>query len=408
MNNQPNIETNIAKNIPTIDYTTCIDTIKKLYGDNNYHVASIIFNRNLLSSITDGALNTSSVYSLIFDTEKNIYSSDECKKLNVYFPDPAVNDILNDNIKSLKSLNVNYYNQSDSFYNDRCVQFSNDEKQIDVTLNERRLEYMSHLSISCINYSPDSFRNISDCSFTGLSYEGYVVCTCEGQLGEITIVPSEPKPMKKMEIINIEVISCPVFKKTYTHPKINIGIIYTITTILPLLFLSILFIRFFNDKYLISGHKTLLHYYDSVTYIQNLSFSDLEKCKQNSNENEVSKGSCNVLETEKDKINNITIFSFNKKQNPATSANKLRDYFKFSPQEKITKDHRSFLKYFWDQLVNTHVFLLMIYKKSLLTSPIIRLYLLVFYVDTVFLLNIMCYTDDQIENRNRNYEMVIA
>ena len=96
MNNQPNIETNIAKNIPTVDYTTCIDTFKKIYGDNNYHVASINFNRNLLSSITDGALNTSSVYSLIYDTEKNIYSSDECKKLNVYFPDPAVNDILND------------------------------------------------------------------------------------------------------------------------------------------------------------------------------------------------------------------------------------------------------------------------------------------------------------------------
>jgi hypothetical protein len=397
----------ISNNIPGIDFSPCLETLRKKYGgDKDFYAATVNFDGNLLSQITNTTLNSSSIYGSIYDSTKTIYGLEDCEKLEISFPDPVIHSISEDNLNKIKSLNVNYYNQSDPFYNDRCLDFSDETKEIDITIEQRRRSYMSEKSISCFNYLPDSIYNTTDCSFVGLSSAGRVICSCIGQYAEFSISEFTSRPLKGIYQINLDVMGCPLRGLELKYPFKNAGIIYTLTFIFLFFSLVIVFCFCYNDNYLVKNHHSTLKYNDSITNGKEFNSSDLEQSKPNSSINENSRAGFNIMETEKDKINNVIVFNTDFKRQVSNQKLMLRDYYRLSFNDRLTKDDRSFLKYFWDQLSNNHILILTFYKKSLLTSPVIRVVIFSFYVNALFIINAMCYTDDLIEMRSHHSQEV--
>ena len=398
----------ISNNLPGIDFSPCLETLRKKYGtDKDFFAATINFDGNLLSQITNRTLNNSSIYGSIYDSTKIIYGIEECEKLEISFPDPAIHSINENNLNMLKSLRVNYYNQSEPFYNDRCVDFSDESREIDITLDQRRRDYMSEKSIACINYLPDSIYNKTGCSFVGFSAEGRLICSCLGYYGdEFSITQFNSRPMKDIYKINLDVIGCPLNGWELRHPFKNAGIVYTLSFIFLFFSLIIIFCFSYNDNYLIKNHQSTLKYNDCIKTENELHLSDLEKSKQNSSANENTRNGFNIMETEKDKINNVIVYNTDLKRQVSDQKPMLRDYYSLSINDRLNKDDRSFIKYFWDQLTNNHLLILTFYKKSLLTSPVVRVVILSFYVNALFIFNAMCYTDDLIEKRSHHSQEV--
>ena len=400
----PSIFNSISINYPVIEFSACINSLKEKSGsNNNFLVGSLNFTSSLISIITQNSLKSTSVHGVIYDsTSSKFHSLNDCGEMNLYFPDPNYHSITEYNLTLLKSKSVNHYDQSDPFYNNRCVQFYDETRKVDITLNDRRKYYMSQVSLSCINYNPETLRKLTECSLVVVS-NGFIKCSCSGDLGEVSLAPIDPKPMKEINPINLDVMGCPVLWSYYKQPNLNAGMIFSIIFLGIFVILSILYIFFLNDRYLIKNHKSSLYHNDCITHSQNYGIPDLENI-QHAEWKYQDKAAPKIGESESNVVNAVKIIA----SDSINSNNKqtARDYLNLTNQDKLTKDKRSFLKYFWDQLTHNHIILLTFYKKSLLTSPKIRIVLFAFYIAIIFILNAMFYTDTYIEDRSFYNTMV--
>jgi hypothetical protein len=129
-----------------------------------------------------------------------------------------------------------------------------------------------------------------------------------------------------------------------------------------------------------------------------------QKLDQNNNDNNHIAGRAEVyMVKDEDYANTVGIGNTQENSNNRT----IRDYINYTFDQKLTIDSRSFIKYFWDNLASTHILLICFYKKSLLLPPWVRFNLFALYMNFLFLLNCMFYTDDYIDKRTDYYSEVI-
>ncbi len=86
---------------------------------------------------------------------------------------------------------------------------------------------MSKVSLSCINYNPEILIKLPECSLVGVSNR-FIEYSCSGSFSEVSLAPMDPKPMKDINPINLDVMGCPVLWKYFKQPNHNAGMISSI------------------------------------------------------------------------------------------------------------------------------------------------------------------------------------
>jgi hypothetical protein len=101
----------------------------------------------------------------------------------------------------------------------------------------------------------------------------------------------------------------------------------------------------------------------------------------------------------------------NKNDNPQAVFNYKKvtynDYLLLYPTELFDYDKRKFGKYFWDELVQYHSIIRIIFKRSLLEPSYVISLKVTFKINLIFALNAISLTDDMIENRANDPSRVI-
>ena len=159
----------IANNLPLLDFSACEQKIKEYYNipDN---ISIPVGKVNWDPSLT-GSNNIGDVSFIFYNpyTGDRINQTEICSKVGIKVKIPTNTTNINTTLYEIfKNQSINILDTSSSFYNSRCVPFSNDTSDSDVTLNDRRSLIYPNTSISCS----------SGCSFQGLDSNNYTICDC--------------------------------------------------------------------------------------------------------------------------------------------------------------------------------------------------------------------------------------
>ena len=405
--------------LPYFDYNNCVNQLKQHYSnDKTLLIGQINFNPAFISGLTLGNVNSYAVYGVVYDYENKIsLSITECKNLNVYLPDPFYHNITIENLSLLYSIGVNPYNRDDPFYNNRCYQFLDSIKGTDITVNDRRRSYMSKVTLNCLNFDSSTNENLIDCAFNGTTSDGYIICSCESDFSTLMLGrQSYITESTEKSGINLDVMKCPVLLTYYRQPSRNAGMIFGIIILGSVLLSLILVLLMFNSSKLIRLHYSSLYHHDCTSYGNDHQEIPIQKEKpvkinpieirHNNNDRIFENPNAKVIKDSSqqkgDKIKTVE----NQNNEIISEIYTIKDYFNFTKNDKLNRDKRSFFKYFWDQLSNTHVVFQLFFKKSLLISPLFRMLILALHIVLLFLLNAMFYTDNYIQARALNYSEV--
>lgn len=410
---------------PYANYTSCITEIN--YGvlpPKTYLIAQIIWAQSIISSLTLGKSNSTGIYSVIYDVESK--TKLQCESIDTYLPDPQYHNIKQTDLYELYSMNINPYDNSESFYNDRCYQYTDQILDYDITLNMRRKNLMSDATLSCLNLNTSSaFVDSQDCIFVGVTQEGYMNCLCGYEYSEV-FLGSLPFDYKQSDntVINLDILKCYQLISYYQQPYHNVGVYFSIVSFCVTFFISILLKFLDTDYQLIDKYTDDILYNDSKIDRKKISDTIVSHANQSKEDK-----SSDVMGLPENKVNdqpNVNNYvsvgtkpAFEQKvifeetprgeEEVIVSKEKvytIAEYLIFPLQERLTLDNRSFGKYLFDQLTNTHILFIFFYKKSVLISPVVRWFQLCNYFNLIFLLNAMLYTDYYIEARS-NYSYVV-
>jgi len=426
----------LEDNTPYLDYKSCIEDVDTNFDSKNrFLIGQIVWSPSIISPLTNGRFSSAGIYTVIYDPQTQTKFS--CKNLKVYLPDPIYHEIPLENIKSLTIKSVNPYNNTDTFYTNRCNQFINEVEGYDITLGMRRKSYLSDVTLSCLNYNPSKpFEGFQDCIFKGVTKDGYIECYCFEEMSELFIGKTEHEfPLNDETNINLDIVKCYDFRTNHKQPYNNTGIYFSIVSFSGVFLIWILVKFLYNHKYLIEKCTEEVLYNDARIDDNNHTFlfdgdkefgknkvMDVITLSENRNEkkqitatnnyieakNNLSQNKRNAFENpqlEEKKINNHPINTHD--SHDKSYSYSLHDYYYFTAQEKLTKDKRTFIKYFWDQLTNNHILFIFFFKKSVLISHSVRWFMLCVYCNLIFLFNAMLYTEDYIEERSLNSHEVI-
>lgn len=394
---------NTKSEATNIDLGECQEELLKQCEDEELFIATVDLR------VKDS--KTNKVEYRVFDSKRKEVSLKYCEGMKVEMYYALTNVSLTNARKMMESNSVDIYNPKDSFFNDVCVPYSLDK--VDVALSDRRTDIYENISICEEN-----------CEYNGIDFENERAnCTCPIKTVFNTTVAedfSEEIKRKNSFItdivpINIDVVKCYKEFFSFSSLKNNIGFWFSMSLIVVNCSLFGLFFKEFISwkkkigsmvtnqesapacacpskkgekgiKIKIKKKKT-----SSTTTTANLSTSKSSKAL--SAKTEKGRLSQDVIELENetnyDTLKKLELkFDFEKK-----------DVNNYPFDMACEKDKRNCLKMFWKILLEKHMLLRAIFKKSEFEIVSISLSVYVSYLGLYFTLNGLFYTNSLISER---------
>jgi hypothetical protein len=185
-----------------------IPTIKiDWYNNIDYNRTDIALDR--LSEISFQILNPYDKKPVNESVFQTICNNSE---LTFYVNSPGNNKQMSLNYEKFKQIDVDIYDPSDRFFNDKCFIYKNETNTMDVPLVTRKTDIFLGTSYICGQ----------NCTFNGTSIDNYVICKCPPTYHSKILV--EHKSFDDYSHTNIDILSC-VYKITIDS---NIGFIVLI------------------------------------------------------------------------------------------------------------------------------------------------------------------------------------
>jgi hypothetical protein len=159
----------IDNKLPLLDVSACEDSIRKYFGwsmETDIPISKINWDPKLVNynSLVDV---TYLFYNPFNGT--NIDNSEICKEKGIVVKIPTDAEKINlDIYNEFKNKSINILDATSAFFTSRCIPFTNNTSNSDVTLADRRELIYQNQSISC------SFG----CNFLGLDEKNYAICEC--------------------------------------------------------------------------------------------------------------------------------------------------------------------------------------------------------------------------------------
>ena len=361
---------------------------------NNYNISNNITLLILKIDIFEEGL-------LIPIIEYEIYNSKIKEKLNL-------NICKNDKIKiyipvSINENNLFKYNSSDYYYNDICYSYTTENKT-DITLKDRRIEYINNNLSLCEN----------NCEYKGYDINNKKsICECFVKKNISLISEINNNKFKLLNnfidiknTININIIKC--FIKVFNKEGFlkNIGNYIMIIIILLTFVLSILF--------KIKGYNNLKFKINEIIKSKSKNKKNPPKKRRKINilntNNEITNTSSNKLKIRNYKVFNNIIKNdnqlFNKeiskknknKKKKEKKKNIIINYndFEFNNltyREALISDKRSYLQYYFSLLKTKHIIIFTFYNNSDYNSKIIKIILLLFSFSLFLTVNALFFND---------------
>ena len=301
------IMNNIAKNynISQIEINKCKETLKSYYNlesDNDI----IILKTDKLNPLSTNFVNL-----FLFNSKGNLLDLSICKNINITIIKKILNDSIIDwgKVFEVESIGVNIFDPNDTFFNDICFSYSNNQSN-DVILSDRRNDY---------------FQNISPCEdncyyFTINSSSREVECFCKGnnliqQNKNLENIENNEMNNKKEDLKNVffkslkhnnlKVIIC--YKYFFDLFKMKNLLIYWI--LLSCLLINIIAFFIFLNKGLTPLKKMLsLDNYSNKIKIYNRNKTiHINKIRKSNNNPPIKNNNNDNINSENDDNNNITI-----------------------------------------------------------------------------------------------------
>jgi hypothetical protein len=460
-------EYTIKSNHSVIEFPDCEASLKSLYKVSYFPGSSIIWSDEILinkglyvtnadaksmSSVNIALYNPSTFTQLDFVKD---CSSSDTSPINIFFRHKMpfkgyINKTLSD---YYFSKNVNIYDSSSKFFNDRCYVYVSDD-EYDVTLQYRKRFLSPNITIDCG----------TSCIYIGIDLNENIICQCDysktprTSLDQAFNIYTLPISFTSLSGNNLQLLSCGklVLSNTENYTIKNAKIIITenvgfwIGIGFPVLTLFLITIMSRISGLLFDYNISNYVYYDALYHtnhfspfkislpdnkqIQNKNVGDANSFPKNSDKNEIQgNNSCNIElatikpesakeinDEDKEKMlalnNFVDVDSLYRRKNekmeiPAiTQERKLNEYdplfninltyeelTSLKAGEVIKNDHRNCLRYYYDWLVNYNYFFNAFFMKSLIYPINIRILILLLNINIQFTMNAMLFSDDYID-----------
>ena len=223
---------------------------------------------------------------LIPTVEYEVYNLKTKEKLNLTIcKDIKINILLPTNIEEKDEFK---HNSSSEYYNNICYKFTT-EKGTDITLNDRKSEFINNNMSLCEN----------NCDYKGYESEIKMAkCECQVKIkipliSEIVI--NKEKLMNNLvdikNIVNLKIMKCYKILFTINGLKNNIGSYILLSIILIIIFL---FLIFFTKE-----HKTLSDMINKISFYKKINVQNNGKKSKNNKNTEINREMRNIKKNHK-------------------------------------------------------------------------------------------------------------
>ena len=306
-----------------------------------------------------------------------------CNKTHITITNPINEEMEGVNFtlaKQLQDEGINIFNSSEPFFNDKCISYSLDGK--DLTVKDRREKILQNIplceegcQVQNINYTLSSI----DCE-----------CTPKKE-GFNSVIESNEIISTLTDLINnynFYIFLCANNIRTIqllNYGNLIIGSLFAIIVIISLFFLfcQMKYLYGFTNKFFAnpaSSSTIRLYSLKSKEEIQNS-----ESMKTNDKEDISSQRDNNSFDIEEDELNELEF------------------------DDAIIKDKRNFCKYYFDLLCENQIILSTIFNSSIFYPLCLRLIMLLFTISAFLFFNELFFTEDYISNRlnsSSNFDII--
>ena len=338
-------------------------------------------------------------YELFHPITKEKLDLDYCKDINIEINIPI----------SINEGDLYKYNPNSNFYQDICISYNNENK-VDMTINERKMEFNKYnMSLCPKNCTLDHYNNLTK----------RVSCQCEVQTKPSALLLEDIFDTNKIlnnfkdtkNVFNINIIKC--FKEVISKEglKTNIGsyillLIIFFSIILCILFYSKGYIILFNKIEDISNKNILSNNSDTkdnniITYIDKKDNSKKKSRKKKINNLIISNAEGSKIKiNSKNLVNNYkTTKKFGKKKPTTSKTTNIVNYMdceinSFSYEEALKKDKRNFLQLYISLIKTKHLFFFAFFPVKDYNSIYIKISWFLYYFSLCCFVNALFFTDE--------------
>jgi hypothetical protein len=200
--NDTQLESEAVKNgFPIFDLKACEKLLRKYYNiSDSEKLIYLTNNINIGENICSDPSTTFaiSVYSSVTKQKLNL---NICKDLKQTIQVP-INNLTNLNMtlyRELKKQGIDIFDPNNTYFNDRCASYVDINKMKDTTINSRNQNFLQSTLPRCKGLN---------CTYNGISDNGYVNCTCGVGADEYFINEQVIYAVKTFSRFNLDVITC--------------------------------------------------------------------------------------------------------------------------------------------------------------------------------------------------------